>query len=86
MRWWLIVENEKDLSNYQDTLCMVKMFFLWYRKAFAVWKLVYNVKLHIAVQFVGLGRSFVTYVNVAMMCMERLILFHLPKFYIRNII
>ena len=52
---------------------------------FAIRKFILDQRFNIIVNFVGIGWSFLAYVNVAIMSLERLVIFQWPNFYLRYV-
>lgn len=52
---------------------------------YAVRKFIIHFRYSLAVQFIGVGFSFVAYINIAVMSFERLLIFQWPNFYLRRI-
>lgn len=53
--------------------------------SFTVRKVTSDKKTNILVEFVGIGWSFLAYLNIAIMSFERLIVFQWPNFYLRHV-
>jgi len=52
---------------------------------YAVRKFVIHFKYSMVIQFIGVGWSFLAYLNIAIMCVERLMIFQWPNFYLRRV-
>lgn len=53
--------------------------------SFALRKFITNQRLNIMINFIGIGWSFLAYINVALMSIERLVIFEWPNFYLRHV-
>lgn len=52
---------------------------------FGVRKLIEDVQYNLVLQYLAMGFNFLAYVNIAIMSVERLIVFHWPNFYLRTV-